>query len=828
MAESTLRDLAQSGKLLSSEVMPALISQMGEEFPGAMEKMGKTAGGKFDSIGADIKTMGANVSEFFEPLSSFVADVLGFIVQKLGWLGEKVGIIVELGVAFGNLLTKIPLIGAALSVVVNVGKVFWNFFEGLVNFVGKAFEEIKNTINSLSSAMDAVTAPVRGLFDAISEGSAAFFGLEKSTDSAGQSLEHMREEAQKSRESIQKLAEGTDGAKESVREFGEKMDETEVISEGLAARLEELEAEKRKLHEEFSAGKLSLEAYNKKMQETEAELLAAKAAGETFAQALAIVENHQLSYMERVRQMNGLSLNPSAYNALIAKLRSVADAGLYALKIKAALLEQAVKIDAVGVAKNAFPTANSVLQVAEKFTGAKISGILKNSTEHLRGVMTGELKKTREAIKNEMGEIEKMEKETKKAFTDAKKAEKSPGGSARSRRAAGGGGRAKAEKSQIEEIKKAEKSLEKAREESHKKAEKYQEAESKWAKERQKTAEKIRESLRKIGDEYEKTIEKLNADYTKKREDKIAAYYEKLLEKQAEYAQKSAETVLDPYEYHEKESINAKIEEIKKQFGDAGGIFAEIEKRAKLTESEREHADFLREMAENEENYGEKVRETTNAMMAKKSVFEEQERVMKFVEDLGGMRGLASKQHAEIFAGMLEHNDSKNLLEKMMNERENIQKLSDEKIAAESRFVQEAEGLHKDLHEKQLNFLASQKKEYGELIDKIRAAIAAASELKSLSAGGFGVGFANGGYTGAGGRYEVAGVVHRGEYVIPAPMLENIRSHIPAMIPTLEKIRTGGNVTNSTVNRSVNITGPINVRESIDFERLLENARWRL
>lgn len=36
-------------------------------------------------------------------------------------------------------------------------------------------------------------------------------------------------------------------------------------------------------------------------------------------------------------------------------------------------------------------------------------------------------------------------------------------------------------------------------------------------------------------------------------------------------------------------------------------------------------------------------------------------------------------------------------------------------------------------------------------------------------------GFSEGGYTGDGGRYEVAGIVHRGEYVVPKPLMDNPR-----------------------------------------------------
>jgi lambda family phage tail tape measure protein len=42
------------------------------------------------------------------------------------------------------------------------------------------------------------------------------------------------------------------------------------------------------------------------------------------------------------------------------------------------------------------------------------------------------------------------------------------------------------------------------------------------------------------------------------------------------------------------------------------------------------------------------------------------------------------------------------------------------------------------------------------------------NSLPGLSASDYGVGFASGGYTGAGGKYDPAGIVHRGEYVFDA------------------------------------------------------------
>ena len=48
-------------------------------------------------------------------------------------------------------------------------------------------------------------------------------------------------------------------------------------------------------------------------------------------------------------------------------------------------------------------------------------------------------------------------------------------------------------------------------------------------------------------------------------------------------------------------------------------------------------------------------------------------------------------------------------------------------------------------------------------------------------------GFSEGGYTGDGGRLEVAGVVHRGEYVVPQPELRD--PYVASMVASIENIR---------------------------------------
>lgn len=82
--------------------------------------------------------------------------------------------------------------------------------------------------------------------------------------------------------------------------------------------------EKEKLRTQFQNGEITIDEYNAKITETDEKLQIAKQSSDDFAKALDIVENNQLTYMERVAQMNALNLNAGAYNVLIAKVREVA------------------------------------------------------------------------------------------------------------------------------------------------------------------------------------------------------------------------------------------------------------------------------------------------------------------------------------------------------------------------------------------------------------------------------------------------------------------------------------------------------------------------
>ncbi|AJW76921.1 hypothetical protein X275_01370 [Marinitoga sp. 1197] len=87
-----------------------------------------------------------------------------------------------------------------------------------------------------------------------------------------------------------------------------------------------------------------------------------------------------------------------------------------------------------------------------------------------------------------------------------------------------------------------------------------------------------------------------------------------------------------------------------------------------------------------------------------------------------------------------------------------------------------------------------------------------------------GAGFATGGYTGSGGKYDVAGVVHKGEYVIPAWM---VKEH-PELVALLEKKRKGyaeGGAVDAIVKYfsgtgNTNISGDITITKDTVLELL--------
>jgi hypothetical protein len=118
---------------------------------------------------------------------------------------------------------------------------------------------------------------------------------------------------------------------------------------------------------------------------------------------------------------------------------------------------------------------------------------------------------------------------------------------------------------------------------------------------------------------------------------------------------------------------------------------------------------------------------------------------------------------------------------------------------------------------------------YQKIISDIQWAISLQRELNILQANSWWW-YSLWGYTGAGGKYEVAGVVHKGEYVIPQRMVQKM----DAVVAQLEDVRQhwfaeGGMVgQTNNYNTTKNQQNHITVNNSIDLRAFLDYAKRKM
>ncbi len=102
-----------------------------------------------------------------------------------------------------------------------------------------------------------------------------------------------------------------------------------------------------------------------------------------------------------------------------------------------------------------------------------------------------------------------------------------------------------------------------------------------------------------------------------------------------------------------------------------------------------------------------------------------------------------------------------------------------------------------------------------------------ASWYKGHSEGGY-VGFADGGYTGMGGKYDVAGVVHKGEWVAPANMvnaLGGVFAQLESVRQGMQNIHTPNTIMNKNTTKTQNNT--ITVNSEFDLRGFLDWVNWK-
>lgn len=838
VSEQELRKLSEGGRLLSQDVMPVLIKQLGDDFAGAMDKISETSGGKFDNLAADMQTNIAKIGVWMEPFFSWIADLSKWAAEQLFWIGEKLGGIVEWVGKFGNLLAKIPGISQALTLVSSILSLLWDTTKKFFDWLGEVFGVMAQGFDKLAKQFDESTKPFRDFVSWAENGIRSIFGLETAADKAAAATADLSKEADKGSESIKSLT-------QQAESFTTKMTESEIMLSAVENRVSELSKAKTKLNEDFVEWKLSLDEYNKKMQENEKEMIEARAVLDEYKRGLEIVQDHQLGYIEKIEKMNALKLNPAAFNALLEALREAEVQAYKTAYAVAAALQSAAISGSVGkwivhpsalpgTTKNPLGYKNSVFNLEQK---------MKHGDQAVQKWISP-------MFDREVAKLEERESALKAIYDAIDKAKKEVPTTGTGKKSWGGGGKSKketeAEKQAKEKLKNAvkalenqEKALSKVMDQQRKKREKMTEAERKWAETVKQEHEKVQSAIKKLEEQYDKTIAKLNEDHEKKQKDTVRDAYKKLLDEKEELekAIKEDEYQIFKGDGYEESKDEKKLKKVKEQiakltekFKDYKTTIDEVDNRFKVDKDEREYYDFLQEINAEEEKHALALMKASQEMMKKREEVMEREKVLNFFENGKEMRGALFDSHLETFRRGLTTDDAKSLVDKLAQERKNITIIRDEKIAAETYVSNEVGRLQQALHDNQMAMIAAQKSEYNSLIEKINEAIRAARALAAVSRGG-GRGFATGGYTGDGGVFEPAGIVHKGEYVIPQHVLGAMNRIMPTVLPALEKMRTANQMNTTYIthrNKSVNINGPIQIRDDVDFRQMLSRVQWEM
>jgi len=270
-------------------------------------------------------------------------------------------------------------------------------------------------------------------------------------------------------------------------------------------------------------------------------------------------------------------------------------------------------------------------------------------------------------------------------------------------------------------------------------------------------------------------------------------------------------------------ALNAEIVKFEEGFGKYQELFDSEQDRMKVTGNEREFLDFMTDWNKAEDALAFNLVKASGEMMKKTEQLERQKKIIEFFNNTT-MRGLALEANTDVLRKQYQDDESaQNLIDKLFKEKQQLQQTVDLRIQAESEVFDYQRMLSETYHANEMAMIKARKEEYDELLVKINNAIAAARALAAMrSSGG---GFAMGGYTGDGGMFEPAGMVHKGEYVIPQFVMKNLPNIAPNLLPALEGLRTGSTISHS---KSVNLNGAINIRDNIDLERFISKMLWKL
>lgn len=94
-------------------------------------------------------------------------------------------------------------------------------------------------------------------------------------------------------------------------------------------------------------------------------------------------------------------------------------------------------------------------------------------------------------------------------------------------------------------------------------------------------------------------------------------------------------------------------------------------------------------------------------------------------------RGLKLQNTADGLKKKFDNDETSNLIDRLLKEKQNLIEVTDARIAAENQVHREAKKLAEEYHTAELGMVQARKAEYDDLISKIQAAIQAAQALRA-------------------------------------------------------------------------------------------------
>lgn len=599
-------EMSKAGTLLSDKVLPAIFKAMNEKYGGMMEKQSQTLQGQLSNIKDSFQQTIATIGESSSGVWNAILWTLSKLTQWLSWFATT----------FPNVSAGIIAL-TSLFVILWWAVVFlWPIFAWVwtaLVWLWWAFGVATVGATSFEVALALLTWPVGWIIWAISIVWVWLWVYSSASSTAKSATEDLTGKINEQKKSLEDLQKQQDANKKA-----------------------------------YDDGTISQDDYKSKNKELQDQIDATTATMWEYQKWLDIIDNKHLTYIEKIKQINKLKLDRSAYDALIKATQDAQNEQIKLIKLQRLALNDKLAIweQEVNDAKNAMPvmtgqgwiiwntpTENQLIDL-----NFALDNQNKNTELQKARLKDAELGKQIDDILKEQAKWNALIKPTWwapwVAWDDT--------GSGWS-----GGWKHKANTEALtkatKDLTEAHKKLDDATKTYDKTKDKLAVTEKKWTDVLTKGLDTVRNAMSKLKLDYDTMMEKIDADGKKKNDDTVSGQYRSLIEEKAKQEaivklssdtvsagnagrdvdwvtaiqdQKKAQTALN--------EVNKQIDEIKKSGILDQGVMAKEDQRNSLDDLGKSRFDFQEKIWENALDTGTKKEDAKAKILADKKILDDE------------------------------------------------------------------------------------------------------------------------------------------------------------------------------------------------------------